>query len=404
MGRLSLYSGAPLELWFAPQVDSLAILNQFSEVSSPRLRPSTSRPPMPLSDSLSLYGSREQILRIGPWKLRLSFWPLQLGGWLLYLLVPAGLWLSNRFENREVLWLAMVRPFFGILTTTAIRPLCRRFSARRCNPLYFILWTSLAALSVAAVDFALTLWLGVATGNLLDGARDPMFSAGLLLMRWISVAIWILLYFTLKQSQRSAALDLTNREAELMLLRSQIEPHFLFNALNSILAEARDPEKVRLLTHSLAEYLRFSLQHQGALPPLCAELGALEHYLRVQKIRFEEGLEYVFEVSPEASAFQVPPGLIQPLLENALKFGQRTSPIPLRLWITAAVDDAGRLLMSVENTGTWVDPDAARSLSTGIQNLRRRLALIYGAEANFSLGSNGERVFAKVSVPAGNQK
>ena len=189
-----------------------------------------------------------------------------------------------------------------------------------------------------------------------------------------------------------------------MLLRSQIEPHFLFNALNSILAEARDPEKVRLLTHSLAEYLRFSLQHQGALPPLCAELGALEHYLRVQKIRFEDGLEYVFEVSPEASAFQVPPGLIQPLLENALKFGQRTSPIPLRLWITAAVDDAGRLLMSVENTGTWVDPDAARSLSTGIQNLRRRLALIYGAEANFSLGSNGERVFAKVSVPAGNPK
>ena len=359
---------------------------------------------MPLSASLSLYGSREQVLRIGPWKLRLSFWPLQLGGWLLYLLVPLGLWLSNRFENREVLWLAMVRPFFGILTTTAIRPLCRRFSTRRCNPLYFILWASLAALGVAAVDFALTLWLGVATGNLLAGARDPMFSAGLLLMRWISVAIWILLYFTIKQSQRSAALDLTNRESEIMLLRSQIEPHFLFNALNSILAEARDPEKVRLLTHSLAEYLRFSLKHQGTLPPIAEELRALEHYLSVQKVRFEDALEYVFEISPEASACPASPALIQPLLENALKFGQRTSPVPLRLRITATVEDAGRLCVSVENTGAWVQPDAATSPSTGILNLRRRLELIYGGEACFYIGECGGRVLARVSVPLNSPK
>jgi hypothetical protein len=359
---------------------------------------------MPLSASLSLYGSREQVLRIGPWKLPLSFWPLQIGGWFLYLMVPAFLWLSGRLENQGVLWLATIRPFFGILTTTAIRPLCRRFSARRCNPLYFILWTSLAALGVATVDYVVSFWLGLATGNLHGGAWSSTLSAGLLLMRWISVAIWILLYFTIKQSQRSAALDLTNRESEIMLLRSQIEPHFLFNALNSILAEARDPEKVRLLTHSLAEYLRFSLKHQGTLPPLAEELHALEHYLSVQKVRFEDSLEYVFEISPEASAHPAPPALIQPLLENALKFGQRTSPVPLRLRITATVEDAGRLCVSVENTGAWVEPDAATSPSTGILNLRRRLELIYGDEACFSIGQSEGRVLASVSIPADSPK
>jgi hypothetical protein len=359
---------------------------------------------MPLCALLTLPGTREQALRIGPWKLTLSFWPLQIGGWLIYSLVPCFFGLTDRFASREVLWLAMIRPCFGILTTTAIRPFCRRLSARRYNPLHFILWTSLAAFGLAALDYALSLWLGVATGHLPSGAWDPTLSAGLLLMRWISVAIWILLYFTIKQSQRSAALDQTNREAEIMLLRSQIEPHFLFNALNSIQAEARDPEKVRLLTHSLAEYLRFSLKHQGTLPPLGEELRALENYLTVQKVRFEDKLEYAFEVSPEASACPVPPALIQPLLENALKFGQRTSPLPLRLRITATVEEAGRLVVSVRNTGTWVVPDTATSLSTGILNLRRRLELIYGDDAYFSIGRGDEGVLARISIPAGKPK
>jgi hypothetical protein len=359
---------------------------------------------MPLCALPSPPGTREQALRVGPWKLALSFWPLQIGGWLIYSLVPCFLWLNDRFASREVLWLAMIRPAFGILTTTAIRPFCRRLSARRYNPLHFILWTSLAAFGLAALDYALSLWLGVATGHLPSGAWDPTLSAGLLLMRWISVAIWILLYFTIKQSQRSAALDQTNREAEIMLLRSQIEPHFLFNALNSIQAEARDPEKVRLLTHSLAEYLRFSLKHQGTLPPLGEELHALENYLTVQKVRFEDKLEYTFEASPEASACPVPPALIQPLLENALKFGLRTSPTPLRLKVTAALEEAEHLCVSVLNTGAWVEPDAAASLSTGILNLRRRLELIYGNEARFSLQGDTEGVLARISIPSGGPK
>jgi len=292
-----------------------------------------------------------------------------------------------------------MRPCLGIITTTAIRPLCRRFSARRWNTVSFIAWTSLAALAVAVVDYGLTVWLGVLTGNLQSQAWDPNFSAGLLLMRWVSVAIWILLYLTIKQSQRSAALDQTNRESEIMLLRSQIEPHFLFNALNSILAEARDPEKVRLLTHSLAEYLRFSLKQQDALHELSREVQALQNYLCVQKVRFEDKLEYAFEIAPEAHQCLAPPALVQPLLENALKFGQLTSPLRLSIRITARLEPRDRLLLSVENSGSWVEPNPARSPSTSIVNLRRRLQLVYENEASLSFDRSELGVIALVSIP-----
>lgn len=354
---------------------------------------------MPLTAPLTLPDTREQTLRIGPWKLNLSFWPLQIGGWLTYSLIPCFLWLTDRFVSREVLWMAMIRPLVGILTTTAIRPLCRKLSAKRYSSLHFILLTSLAALAVAVLDYAFSLWLGAATGNLHRRTWDTTIATGLLLMRWISVAIWILLYFSIKQGQRSAALHQTNREAEIMLLRSQVEPHFLFNALNSILAEAQNPEKVRLLTHSLAEYLRFSLKQQDIFYALGEELQALEHYLRVQKVRFEEKLDYVFEIAPGTEAALVPPALVQPLLENALKFGQLTSPDRLHIRIAARMEAPAWLLLEVENSGFWVEPDPSASPSTGIQNLRRRLHLIYGGAARFSLNRSETGVVARTSLP-----
>jgi hypothetical protein len=354
---------------------------------------------MPLNAPLTLPDTREHTLRVGPWKLTLSFWPMQIGGWLTYSLIPCFLWLTDRFVSPEVLWMAMIRPFVGILTTTAIRPLCRKLSARRYSPLLFILWASLAALAVAALDYAVSLWLGVASGILHGRTWDATIAAGLLMMRWISVAIWILLYFTIKQGQRSAALHQTNREAEMMRLRSQVEPHFLFNALNSILAEAGDPEKVRLLTHSLAEHLRFSLKQQDLLYELGEELEALDHYLRVQKVRFEEKLDYVFEIAPGTAEALVPPALVQPLLENALKFGQLTSPDRLHVRIAARVEAPARLLLEVENSGSWVEPDPSVSPSTGIQNLRRRLHLIYGEAARFSLSRSESGVVARISIP-----
>jgi LytS/YehU family sensor histidine kinase len=153
------------------------------------------------------------------------------------------------------------------------------------------------------------------------------------------------------------------------------------------------------LTHSLAEHLRFSLKQQNLVHELSEELRALEHYLCVQKVRFEEKLDYVFEIAPQAAETRVPAALIQPLLENALKFGQLTSPDGLRVRIAARVEAAGRLIVEVENSGSWVEPDPSASPSTGIPNLRRRLDLIYGEAAHLSLERNETGVVARTFIP-----
>jgi len=118
----------------------------------------------------------------------------------------------------------------------------------------------------------------------------------------------------------------------------------------------------------------------------------------VEKIRFQEKLETRIEVSEEASAAHVPAALIQPLLENAIKYGQKTSPPPLCISIEARLSE-GRLLLMVENTGRWVEPHGSRSTGLGIANLRKRLHLLYGDQAELTFERTATVVRAQVALP-----
>jgi len=225
-------------------------------------------------------------------------------------------------------------------------------------------------------------------------------------IRFTAYGFWIILYFVLNDliESNSARLQLERLkaemvESELRLLRAQVNPHFLFNALTSILAEARHPERVTELTHSLASFLRFSLSQSTALQALGDELTALEGYLQVEKIRFEDRLEYTVVVDPAARQMQVPSALVQPLVENAIKFGQRTSPRPLRLAIHARVLPEG-LRIEVSNTGKWVEEGSGDSTGIGLANLRRRLQLLCGDHARVRHEVLDDRVVVRVMVPA----
>jgi LytS/YehU family sensor histidine kinase len=213
--------------------------------------------------------------------------------------------------------------------------------------------------------------------------------------------IWLLLYFGIKSLMLHAAIEREFQQSELKLLRSQVNPHFLFNALATIMAVRKDEEMVSRVTQSLADYLRFSLSQESQdqfLHPLGQELAALENYLLVEKIRFQEKLEARIEVSEQASAAHVPTALIQPLLENAIKYGQQTSPPPLCIAIEARLS-AGRLLLMVENTGRWVEPEASDSTGLGIANLRKRLHLLYADQAELTFDRTASAVRARVSIP-----
>jgi len=183
------------------------------------------------------------------------------------------------------------------------------------------------------------------------------------------------------------AAQLAEEKARLEVLRYQLNPHFLYNALNSVYGllfeNARGAGEMVL---RLAEFCRATLTGpRDGLPTLGAEIDALRGYLEVEKVRWGENLQVEFVVEPAVAAVRLPPFLLLPLVENAIKYGGRTSPGVLRVAVRAH-REPDALRIEIANTGAWLEPDAARPDSTGIglENLRQRLHRYYPGAHTFT--------------------
>jgi two-component system, LytTR family, sensor kinase len=328
----------------------------------------------------------------------LSFWPLQIGGWGLNLLVPVLFLLTDSLTNPSTLLFAFTRPLNGFLITLALRPFCSWALEHYGKRLVFVPGIVLVSVLLSYLDLMVVNRLLLFYG--LPNIEEHEWIA-ICFVRTATFMIWMLLYFGIKSLKLYATIEREFQQSELRLLRSQVNPHFLFNALATIMAVRKDEAMVSQVTQSLADYLRFSLAQESQdqfKHPLGQEVTALENYLLVEKIRFQEKLETRIVVSEEACAAQVPTALIQPLLENAIKYGQQTSPPPLRIAIEARLSDR-RLLLMVENTGHWVEPHGPESIGLGIANLKQRLHLLYGDQAELTFDRTATAVRAQVSLP-----
>jgi len=273
-----------------------------------------------------------------------------------------------------------------LLTSFVLRPWLRR-EWRRKGYTHIFLIVLIPAGTMALLDTLILLNMLLLLGWDAVVQSFLPYLSGSYILRWILYAIWTLLYVgihywldTRHAELRLARLESSLRTAELQALRAQVNPHFLFNALNSILAEADNPEAVKTLTQSLADYLRFSLKQSGEQAPLSEEWEAIANYLRVEKVRFDDRLQVEMEADPDALATQIPTACLQPLLENAIKYGQQTSPRPLRISMTAT-HSHDQLTIVVRNSGQWVtqSPD---STGIGLSNLKKRLKLLYHSAAD----------------------
>ena len=224
--------------------------------------------------------------------------------------------------------------------------------------------------------------------------------------RIYSLILWNITYFGIELILGYHAVRLESAEArevartaELKQLQSQLNPHFLFNALNMVMANLESEHKCRDIMKNLAEYLRFSLHEARTLEPLSRELDALECYLELQRVRFQDGLHCGISCTPEAMRVPVPPMLVQPLLENAFKYGPLSSPTPLRVEVEAAVV-SGWLKIRVSNSGDWVPPGAGNSSGIGLANIRRRLFLLCGESASLETETVAGTVRVEIRIPA----
>lgn len=192
-------------------------------------------------------------------------------------------------------------------------------------------------------------------------------------------------------------------EAELRALRAQVNPHFLFNALTTIgyLIETAPPRALRTLLR-LTSLLRSVLKSEGEMTTLGRELELVEHYLDIEKERFEERLHVQLDVPAGLRALPVPCLIVQPLVENAVKHGVAPSIRGGEVRVTATLEagTASTLVVTVSNTGAPLSESPGEgSTRVGLANVERRLAGHYGEAASLTLVSASGRTVAEVRVP-----
>lgn len=199
------------------------------------------------------------------------------------------------------------------------------------------------------------------------------------------------------------AARLSAETARLELLRYQLNPHFLFNSLNSIRALVYSaPETAGEMVTKLAEFCRRTLNRSNdEMVSVADEVAMARNYLDIEQVRWQDGLQIHLEVSPAAAACELPQNLLLPLLENAIKYGGRTSPDQLEVKLSIVLEN-DVLTCAVANTGAWVEPDEnpfTDSTRIGLANLRQRLRRHYGDDARMTHATTAGWVIITVMLP-----
>jgi LytS/YehU family sensor histidine kinase len=218
---------------------------------------------------------------------------------------------------------------------------------------------------------------------------------------------WSLLYFGIKfwldwskERDRAEKADLLAQSAQLQMLRYQVNPHFLFNSFSSLRALIRsDQLKAEEMLSKLSEFYRYTLATKNnSEVPLIEEIEAIEHYFEIEKIRFGKNIEVEIHIEPIAEEYPIPCFLLHPLVENSIKYGMKTSDLPIKIKIEADVIE-GYLQICVANTGKWFSHPKDTNIQgtkTGIMNIKSRLG--YSYPKNHEIATKEENGWVIVTV------
>ena len=335
-----------------------------------------------------------------------AFWNLQLAGWGGATLLRAMSALANG-QSPDRLVIILIATITGFSLSLILAVIYGQVIRQR--PL--VTWGSTAlVLALATGVYAfIDSWVLQVAGAATDGNFASLF-VGIYFIDLVLLGAWSALYYAInfflqveEQADRLERLEAQATSAQLAMLRYQLNPHFLFNTLNSIstLVLLKQSETANAMLTRLSSFLRHTLVTQpGGKVTVAQEMETLQLYLGIEQMRFEERLRSDFRVEPDAAKAQLPAMLLQPLVENAIKYGvspqEEGAEIAIvaqvvgpRLRVTVSDTGPGMTMNNIEAGLPAVRPTHARRDSTGVglANIRDRLAQAYGEEHRFEIRS-----------------
>jgi hypothetical protein len=264
--------------------------------------------------------------------------------------------------------------------------------------LWIVVARGLASLLSAAQSFA-------GLNEQLAGVDRILFGTGVLLYLLAVALLYVLLSNEAAHdaAKRAVEAQVLARDSELKALKTQVNPHFIFNCLNSISAlTSSDPATAREMCIRLAEFLRKTLGigEKGQIA-LAEELELVHAYVSVEQIRFGKRLQLEESTDPGALGFMVPPLLLQPLVENAVRHG--IASLPQGGWIRLEIRNGSKQNLSIRIANNF-DPEAPvrRGTHIGLKNVRQRLDTKYGNRARFDVQTNADQFHVALDLPAEN--
>ena len=332
-----------------------------------------------------------------------AFWILQSIGWSGYFFLRS---LSGFANSMGWIFLAhtLMLTMTGYSLTLLMASLYRRII--RMKPVWTLI-LSLTTVVLASATFSIIETWSYATFLKPEFRPAGVQYLGAIILEFAILAAWTALYYGInyfllleEEIRQREKLEGQASTAQLAMLRYQLNPHFLFNTLNSIstLVLLKQTERANAMLARLSSFLRYTLVNEPAgKVTLAQEVETLKLYLEIEKMRFEDRLRPHFRIEPETIGARLPSLLLQPLIENAIKYAVTPAENGADMWITAAREgQAVRIEVADNGNGDGIDIAASPSTGVGLANIRDRLSQAYGAAHRFETRKNERGGFSVI--------
>lgn len=333
------------------------------------------------------------------------YWACQISGWTFYTVMNLIFFKFSYDTNIKDILNYMIWLPVGISITHAFRFLLLKFNVLRRN--IFLQIPIVIVFSIINSILFFTLTIGIAKLFGIVTYKFEIFAAvsTLVNLTWIFM-LWSVIYFgfdifeNYKRTEiQSLKLEANTKEIELNQLKSQLNPHFMFNSMNSIRALVdEDPSRAKIAITQLSNILRSTLMmHKNRFITLEEELGLVKDYLELEHVRYEERLSFSLDIDPATLYLQIPPMMIQTLVENGIKHGISKYPEGGSINIITKKNEQ-QVTIHIINTGQ-LKPTEDHENGFGVANTTNRLELLFGKHASFYLKNlNDKQVISEIII------